>query len=329
MNSKEIVKRAMTFQCPQRIGLYFYPPRICDISTIDVGPAPAFMPRRWKTGNIEKWTDEWGNTWQRLDKFSKGEVCEGALKSWEDLEDYKMPDLGEPARIKPLPPGDKTKFIRGHLPGFPFSIMRKLRKMETFLADLCLYRQQVEDLQKKIVAELTKAIINLADAGADCIFFEEDWGTQDRLLIDPKMWRQIFKPAFAELCGVAHDKGLLVEMHSCGAIGDIIGDLIEVGVNCFQFDQPRLHGIEWLGDNFGGKAAFSCPVDIQVTLQTANRELIEAEARLLIDKLGSYNGGFIAVSYGGNKNSLDAINVTEQSNDWAYEIFKTCGIYNG
>jgi len=71
-------------------------------------------------------------------------------------------------------------------------------------------------------------------------------------------------------------------------------------VNCLQFDQPTLHGIDFLAKNFGGRMTFWCPVDIQKPLQTKDEKLIRAEAKQLVERLGGFHGGFIAGYYGSN-----------------------------
>jgi uroporphyrinogen-III decarboxylase len=142
-------------------------------------------------------------------------------------------------------------------------------------------------------------IVQYAQAGVDAVMFPEDWGTQLSLMIRPEQWRQVFKPGFERLCQVAHSHGIKVLMHSCGKITAIIPDLIEVGMDALQFDQPRLHGIDVLAQ-FRGRITFWCPVDIQKTLQTRDEAAIQAEARWLLEALGGPEGGFIAGYYGDN-----------------------------
>ena len=142
-------------------------------------------------------------------------------------------------------------------------------------------------------------------------------------MISPAMWREMFKPEFRALAGRAHEHGMFVLMHSCGKMTAVIEDLIECGVNCLQFDQPRLHGIEYLAEHFGGRVAFWCPVDIQRTLQTRDAGLIRAEARLLVGKLGGLGGGFVAGYYGSN----GAIGLTPDVQDIACKAFMEFGTY--
>lgn len=327
MNSRDLIHRVITFNGPERIGMSFDRGRMNDIVGGGIAPAPGWSDRRHVEGNLEIWFDEWGNQWHRIIGLSiGGEVREPVLKNWKDLDTLKLPNFADPVRYEAAKKNFSAhpeKFHLGSLPGFPFAIMRYMRKMEIFLADVLEHRDEVEELQRRVLALLKTVIRNMAQAGADAVFACEDWGTQERLLVSPKLWRELFKPGFAELVAEAESYGMGVWMHSCGYVYDIIGDLIEVGIQVLQFDQPRLNGIERMGREFGGKVTFWCPVDIQRTLQTGDREQIRAEAKLLIEYLGGSGGGFIAKNYG----DLHGIGVKQEWDDWAYEAFVEYGRY--
>jgi len=156
----------------------------------------------------------------------------------------------------------------------------------------------VRRLNGLVMDELEKAVARMAEAGADAVMFPEDWGTQDRLLMSPRTFRELFLPEHERLCRAAARAGLDVWMHSCGYIWEIIGDLIGAGVKVLQFDQPSLYGIERLAAAFGGRVTFDCPVDIQRTLQTRDAAKIRDEARRLVELLGAGGGGFVATRYG-------------------------------
>lgn len=327
MTGREIIRRAITFGGPERIGMTFYGPRLNDCIGAGPSPNPEFTQKRWREGEQEFWTDEWGCVWSRLDGLSKGEVWEGPLKTWDDLDTYQPPKFG-PERFqqaREIFAADTEHFRLGSIPGFPFNIMRKLRKMDQFLADVLLEPDRVMELQERILTLLEGMIDQLMDAGADGIVFAEDWGCQDRLLINPESWRKIFAGGFERLCARIHERGGLVLMHSCGYIDAIIDDLIAVGIDCLQFDQQENYGVDHLSERYGGRVCFWCPVDIQKVLPTGDKKLIEAHARKLVEKLGCFDGGFIGKSYG-NAHSLATINVKEEWSDWSYHAFlDACG----
>lgn len=324
MDSRALIKKVIRFDGAPRIGYELPAPWPNDFVGAGVGEAPGFTARRWAEGDAEFWTDEWGCTWHRLSGISKGEVARGALRSWEDLGAYRPPDLGLAERYegarKAFAQAD-GKYRIGYLPGCAFNVSRKIRRLDNFLADCLLEPDNVRRLNGIVMEELEKGVRGLAGAGADAVMFPEDWGTQDRLLMAPRTFRDLFLPEIERLCRVAEEAGLDVWMHSCGNIREIIEDLIGAGVRVLQFDQPSLYGIERLGEAFGGRVAFECPVDIQRTLQTRDAGKIRDEARRLVERLGGQGGGFIACRYGDEA----AIGLEPKWQDIACEAFVAFG----
>lgn len=326
MNSREIVERTIRFEWPERIAMSLPSPYPNDFAGAGIAADPNWKPKRWREGTMELWTDEWGVVWGRVDQFSKGEVVRGVIESWDQLDDYQPPRIDAPERFQHAAEVFRQhpdKFKIGHLPGFPFNIARKLRRLEHYLMDVAMEPEKVVALNRKVRDVLEGAIVQHAKAGADGIMFCEDWGTQDRLLINPAMWKEMFKPDFVHLCRVAHEHGLFVLMHSCGFVLDIIEDLIDAGINVLQFDQPELMGIDVLADRFAGRVTFWCPVDIQKTLQTKDPERIRASAKKMIERFGEKGGGFIAGYYGAN----EAIGITPEIQDIACKAFVEFGTY--
>ena len=303
MTSREIVLRTIRFENPERIAMTLPVPYPNDIAWSGIT-----ADREWQSSEgvasreAARWRDEWGNVWARLGQRTMGQVIEGALRDWSQLDRYHMPGFDDPARYQAA----KAAFAEqadlykiGGLPGFPFAIMRYLRRMDIFLEDLLTHPREVRELADRVTSLLSRCIAQWAAAGADAVMFAEDWGTQERLLVSPAMWREVFKPDYAKLCGEARRNGLAVWMHSCGYIWDIIEDLIECGVAVLQLDQPGLFGIDRLAGAFGGRISFECPVDIQQVLPTGDEARIEAFARDLVQKLGGFGGGLVRRPIGG------------------------------
>ncbi|MHB0874669.1 MAG: uroporphyrinogen decarboxylase family protein [Anaerolineae bacterium] len=324
MTSREIVKASLAFAGPERIPMTLPQPYPHD--TVGAGIQRPASASEWQRDGA-RWlqTDEWGNLWCRVRDVGGGEVIHGAIEDdWSLLDHYGWPDLDAPERYvdaRAAFAAAPDRYRLGSLPGFPFAIARYMRRMEIFLADILLEREQAANLLQHVTDLLERCIVRFAESGADGVFFCEDWGTQDRLLVSPTTWRAVFKPGFRQLCDAARREGLAVWMHSCGHIYEIIGDLVEVGVSVLQFDQPELHGIDNLARDFGGKVNFWCPVDIQRSLQTRDAAVIDAAARNLVQKLGCYGGGFIAGYYGDN----DGIGLERKWQDAACQAFVRYG----
>jgi uroporphyrinogen-III decarboxylase len=173
-----------------------------------------------------------------------------------------------------------------------------LRKFDQYLMDLVSEPARIVLLHDRIDEQIRWQIQRLREAGADSIMAWEDWGTQARTFVSPRLWRQEFKPRYRSLCTYAHSLNCSVILHSCGKLTEIVPDLIECGVDVLQFDQPRIHHIETLAQiQRRSRVTFWCPVDIQTTLQTHDETLIRREADELLDALWAGRGGFIAGFY--------------------------------
>lgn len=301
MKPREIVQHTLDFEGPERVARSFgegdFAGGRCTARTYATD---------WQSvspGRSER-TDEWGNRWGRIDDVSKGEVIRGALESLDDLDAYVFPDFSRPADYRPVREARAAhphKWILGSLPGFAFNIARKMRKLDRYLVDIMLERERIRGLHDRIDALLSDMIRNHAAAGADGVMFCEDWGTQTQTLVSPALWREEFFPRFRKLCGMAHEAGMRVFMHSCGQIEGIVPGLIEAGIDVLQFDQPDLHGIDTLAAHQEtARITFWCPVDIQRTLQTRDERVIREKVREMLDKLWKGRGGFIAGYYGDN-----------------------------
>jgi len=323
MNSKEIVKRTLEFDYPERLARSFH-----DSDLIFTNYNITSCQTDWlKTGST-RWEriDEWGNKWGRLDSTSKGEIIEGVLKEIDDIHNYELPDFSKYEDYKSAENtvnDNKNIWILGGMPGFTFNIARKLFKLENYLCYLLLEPEKISILHDKIDEQLTYMIKNYAKSGVDGIMFVEDWGTQHQTLISPALWYEEFSTRYKKLCNLAHNLGMKVFMHSCGAIGQIIPGLIESGIDLLQFDQPALHGIDQLASyHKDNNITFWCPVDIQKTLQTKDEAIIRNEARDLVDKLWCKRGGFIAGYYGDN----ESIGLEHKWQEYACDEFIKRGV---
>lgn len=324
MTPREIIHANIKHKDSERIGLNFDNSRRNDIYGVAYGSSSRWKEKRWMVGNVEYYDDEWGNTWYRMASMGKGgEIFKPAIDNWEKLDSYILPELANPLRYRDIPQkiAETEDFYHiGSLPGFPFAICRYLRKMETYFQDLILERKRIDILHQRVTDLLERMIEQYAKSGVDGIVFCEDWGTQERLLISPAMWREIFKPIFKRLCGVAHECKVDVLMHSCGYNWAILDDLAEVGVNVFQFDQPRLYDLESLSEKLRRlKVCLWSPVDIQKILPTGNRELIESESKKMVEL---FRGGLIVKNYG----DLHGIDVKPEWDQWAYQAFLKAGV---
>jgi hypothetical protein len=316
MNPREIILANIAHDNPSRCGMTFDGGRHNDMLGCGLTPH-GYQQRRWVEGKLEYYDDEWGNLWMRMrDGSVKGEVFKPVLQDWRQLDDMQTPDYSHPdcaAQMSELFAQPTDKFKLAHIGGWIFDNARYLRKMEVYFADLALYPAEVDRMHRRVAAVYEQKIHLAGKAGAEGIFIGEDMGTQTGLLFSPRMFRSYFKEMYARLLAIAHDYDMKVFLHSCGQNWAIVPDLLDVGVDVFQFDQPALYDMPKLAALLRERrAALWSPVDIQKIMPTGDRTLIEAGAQTMYDL---FEGGLICKNYG----DLPGIGVQPEWDEWAYD----------
>jgi uroporphyrinogen decarboxylase len=127
----------------------------------------------------------------------------------------------------------------------------------------------------------------------------DDLGAQHAPLFSPQAYRDIVKPLHRELIDYIKGRSnARFFLHSCGAIRELIPDLIEIGVDCLNPVQVSAEGMDTaaLKAEFGRELTFwGGTVDSQVTLARGTPEEVKAEAGRRIEELKP-GGGFVIAS---------------------------------
>jgi uroporphyrinogen decarboxylase len=129
------------------------------------------------------------------------------------------------------------------------------------------------------------------------IQFGDDLGTQEAPQISPNMYREMIKPYHARQYQYIRNNypDVKVFLHSCGAIFDLIPDLIDAGVEILNPVQISAKGMDpvKLKKEFGKNLTFwGGGANMQYTVNMGTTEQIKKEVRELIE-IFSPGGGYV------------------------------------
>ena len=285
---RENVIRSLRFQGPDRLAHDFPEPFGTDFASTGMDPSPDARP----AGGIG--VDEWGAVWNNIGVCQLGEVQDFPLKSWDQWDALKIPDIHDPRRWTRLEGARQRagdKFLLGHAISI-YERVHFIRGLENTWMDIYEAPEQLGRLLDVLVEMNLEAVRRFAAAGVDGFMFPDDWGLQSRLMIDPAQWRRIWKRRYARIYSAAHEAGMFTFLHSCGHIVAILDDLIEIGLDAIHMDQQENMGLELLGQRFGGRLTFFSPVDIQTAMHRSLDE-VRAYARKMVRLLGRPEGGIL------------------------------------
>ncbi len=239
--------------------------------------------------------DEWGCPFEVKQAGLKGEVKKSPLSDWSALDQLQPPyDFLDQADLSQVNPQcqQTTNFVLAKTKVRPFERLQFLHGTKNVFQDLGLGSTELDSLIKMVHEFNLREIELWAKTEVDAIFFQDDWGSQDRMLISPDMWRERFKPLYADYCSIIKSANKLVFFHSDGHIMPIIPDLIELGVDALNA-QLFCMDIEAIGEGFRGEITFWGEIDRQHVLPRGSVGEVKAAVNRLRSALETDRGGTI------------------------------------
>ena len=247
----------------------------------------------------ESQRDAWGISWARFGDFNQIETYPLLSASDAELSAASFPYEHVEELLAPMIEINRLKdayFTGCDISPCVFEMYWRLRGHEQSMYDMISKTAGTLNL----LDHSTDFSIFLAEAATkrfslDWIWTGDDAGSQQNMLISPAMWRDLIKPRLKRIFDVIHNLGLPVAFHSCGAIRQVIPDLIEIGMNVLnpvQGNCPGMNPLE-LKKEFGDKITFMGGVDTQELLPKASATDVFRESVSLIEGMTADGGGYI------------------------------------
>ena len=240
--------------------------------------------------------DEWGSQWQMLRGYSAGEVKRPALETWDHWSTYKFPSLPSQAEVEAVMAryeADPNQwYALAPMGSALFERMQFLRGSENLFVDLAEDRRELHELGERLVDWHVQRLRLYLAVGVDGFSFADDWGSQDRLLISPAMWRTFFKPLYRQIFDVIKEAGKHIFFHTDGWTVDIWDDLLELGVDVLN-PQHTLMPRAILEEKIAGRVCIRTDLDRQGVLPFGSPRQVHEHVRDIVELFGRYNGGLI------------------------------------
>jgi hypothetical protein len=163
---------------------------------------------------------------------------------------------------------------------------------------LCSYLMRKDPAKMhQILDENTRQIKfimkRMLEEGAMVIGIGDDMGQKDRSLLSPKYFEEFLAPHYRELTDMAHKAGAYFWLHSCGNITELLPNIIDAGVDCWQTLEVA-SGVDFaqVKQKFGDRMTFVGAVDASRILPFGSTEDVEAHVKDRL-QIGMPGGGYI------------------------------------
>jgi len=163
--------------------------------------------------------------------------------------------------------------------------------MENYFLKMLMEPDIVHAVTQKVCEfylEANKRFFEKAGNLVDGFFFGNDFGTQSTLILGLEQFNEFIMPWFKRFTAQGLQYNYQVVLHSCGAIYDVIDQIINAGVNCIHPIQAKAERMDaqTLADSFKGRVTFMGGIDTQNLMTNGNPDEIRAEVRRVKSILG-------------------------------------------
>ncbi len=330
LSSRELVRKAIEFDNPPCLPYSSMSPLsgdFCEYRVLEI-VASLFQKDKKPFGTV--YYDEWGVGLEVTGR-DWDQAIHYPLQNLSTLDSYHFPPAITPERLAWAFPhlqrgAEEGKYVIGRDPIMMAERVRSLMGFEEMMMAPYTHPDELCALLARLTSMTIEAIEFWASLGYVHGFMtSQDWGLQTGLQMKPETFREFYKPYYAQLTDACHRHGLHLMWHNCGYIVDIIPDMIELGVDVVQLDQPRVMGHQLLAERFGGRIAFFNSVDIQFMVQPdvplTDRQ-IEDEVAEMVRPFHTLPGGLLLRQY----IAPHSVGITEHQNRVAHAAFLKYGL---
>jgi len=306
-----------------------------DTRLIWPGASPSSPTHLSKEGDLIY--DDFGQPWKRTHPYYS--ATEGILKDaqsladiehivqWPDVDDVRW-TTGVSERAKSLENSGFYIIGRMVVSHGPFQMACDLRNMENFMMDMIMdpdFAGALLDRVTEIICGLTRNYLEAAGSVMDMIELPgDDYAANDNLIFSPTLFRQMIRPRIEKIIDCIKEvrPDIKIMLHSDGAVGKLIPDFIEMGIDILHPLEP-VAGMDpaKMKHEFGDAISFLGGVDISHAMPGTLGDVKKDVDRCIRDL--APGGGYILAPCNHLQADVPPENVIE-----LYDYAKTAGKYD-
>jgi hypothetical protein len=321
---RENYLRAVEFRQPEyipsRIGVMWplwntYRERLEEVALRHPLVFPEFKPGSVKYGEKpgvlranRTLVDPFGCVWSFNIEGFQGQVVKHPIEKWEDFKDYRFPDPedGLPAegsdRLTPwnsiFEGLDRAReesglVVAGMPHGFFFQRLYYLRGFTNLMMDFIRKSPQIYELIEMLTDYNLRLVGKFLDSGrVDVFYFGDDLGTQTRMTISPRAFREFIYSSYGKIFKHIRDRGVHIYLHSDGHVVEVLDQLIEAGVSVLNI-QDRVNGLENIAFVCKGRICIDLDIDRQHLVPFGKSDDIKRYIKHVVETLALKEGGLM------------------------------------
>ncbi len=190
------------------------------------------------------------------------------------------------------------KLVAGFMGTGIFEQCHFLMGFEDTLSNLYEHPDEMHELIDYITDYRLKYVQMLIDnLHPDVIFSHDDWGTKNALFMKPEMWREFYKEPYRRFYGYIRERGVIAIHHGDAYLADIVEDMAELGIQCWQGVLPE-NNIPALQERLGGRMILMGGIGAAIDRADATEAEIRAYVRRALEEYTPGGHYIPSITYG-------------------------------
>lgn len=252
--------------------------------------------------------DPFGCIWSFNIEGFQGQVVQHPLEKWENLKSYELPDPEKGVPVegaeKPIPwdtiysgldrAREEGNLVVASMPhGFFFQRLYYLRGFTNLMKDFIQKPPQIYELIDRLTEFNLKLVDKFLNYGRiDVVYFGDDLGTQTRMPISPKTFREFIFPSYTRIFQKIRAQSTHVYLHTDGHVVEVLDQLIESGVDILNI-QDRVNGLNNIASICKGRVCIDLDIDRQYLVPFGRSEDIRNYIKHVVRLLSTRKGGLM------------------------------------
>ena len=222
--------------------------------------------------------------------------------SLKDLEDYPLDNMSgwdfsymADEVEKAHAAGKVAEGWVGHM----YESAWQIRDYQQFLMDMVTQPAWAQCLLDRRAEQNMIRAVAFARAGVDLIKTGDDVANQNAMMFAPAMWREMMLSRWTKIWRQIKsiNPDAKIWYHSDGNIFDIVGDLVEAGVDILNPLQPECLNVDEIHNRYGDRLTFDGTIGTQSTMPFGSPDDVRARVKDVIEKFGLHGGLIVSPTH--------------------------------
>ena len=173
----------------------------------------------------------------------------------------------------------RGRFCYIQTPGF-FEKFNGVFGIENQLLWLAMYPDELGELYRRQADWTIKFAGHCIDLGVDMVHISDDWGAQNDLLFNPKLWNELIYPQMKRVVDYVHSRGCFCSLHSDGCVRKVTDGIAALGLDVVHpWQESAGMGYDLYLEKYADKFAILGGICVQSSIGLLPRDELEADIR--------------------------------------------------